>query len=160
MSNDRRKKYIEVMTLIRRELLNVGIKTKVTSVALTGSCYFEFEEPRMGKARVGDHNERERYGYRWQIRADIKTPYRDLSKGHPRFFYPFDKLEVVIAHMINYHASIKKRDGALLEKLKGVPKVDELRSGPLKGKGYKPDGCVCGLPPWELCVENCPHAIK
>ena len=28
------------------------------------------------------------------------------------------------------------------------------------GERYKPDGCDCGLPPWELCREDCPHAIK
>ena len=27
------------------------------------------------------------------------------------------------------------------------------------GSHYKPDGCDCGLPPWELCRPNCEHAI-
>ena len=24
---------------------------------------------------------------------------------------------------------------------------------------YKPDGCDCGLPPWELCKPDCVHAL-
>ncbi len=31
---------------------------------------------------------------------------------------------------------------------------------PITGKGYRPDGCDCGLPPWELCRSDCPHAIR
>jgi len=29
----------------------------------------------------------------------------------------------------------------------------------ITGKDYKPDGCDCGLPPWELCKPDCVHAI-
>lgn len=28
------------------------------------------------------------------------------------------------------------------------------------GKSYVPDGCTCGLPPWDLCKPDCEHAIK
>jgi len=27
------------------------------------------------------------------------------------------------------------------------------------GLRYKPSGCACGLPPWELCKPMCEHAI-
>lgn len=30
----------------------------------------------------------------------------------------------------------------------------------IKGKKWKPDGCDCGLPPWELCKPDCQHAIR
>ena len=29
----------------------------------------------------------------------------------------------------------------------------------ITGKKYKPDGCDCGLPPWELCKPDCQYAI-
>lgn len=32
-------------------------------------------------------------------------------------------------------------------------------SKPVTGKNYRPDGCDCGLPPWELCRPDCIHAI-
>lgn len=30
----------------------------------------------------------------------------------------------------------------------------------VRGASYTPDGCDCGLPAWELCKEDCQHAIK
>lgn len=27
------------------------------------------------------------------------------------------------------------------------------------GEHYKPDGCDCGLPPWELCRVDCEHGL-
>lgn len=30
---------------------------------------------------------------------------------------------------------------------------------PTTGKHYRPDGCTCGLPPWEVCKPDCQHAI-
>lgn len=30
----------------------------------------------------------------------------------------------------------------------------------IKGAEYKPDGCDCGLPSWEICREVCEHAIR
>lgn len=30
---------------------------------------------------------------------------------------------------------------------------------PIVGKKYRPDGCDCGRPPWELCSNDCRHAI-
>ena len=29
----------------------------------------------------------------------------------------------------------------------------------IRGPRYRPDGCNCGRPPWELCATSCQHAI-
>lgn len=34
-----------------------------------------------------------------------------------------------------------------------------LSAKPKRGKGFKEDGCDCGLPPWELCKPDCPHRL-
>lgn len=31
---------------------------------------------------------------------------------------------------------------------------------PVVGKNYRPDGCDCGLPPWDLCRPDCRHALR
>jgi hypothetical protein len=31
---------------------------------------------------------------------------------------------------------------------------------PSVGERYRPDGCDCGRPPWELCNSKCEHAIR
>jgi hypothetical protein len=38
-------------------------------------------------------------------------------------------------------------------------KFDHIEVKSIKGKHYKPDGCDCGRPPWELCKPDCKHAI-
>lgn len=39
-------------------------------------------------------------------------------------------------------------------------KLDHIECLEMAGASYRPDGCDCGLPPWEICRENCPHAIR
>lgn len=48
----------------------------------------------------------------------------------------------------------------LCSKVRSAGKVfKEKVAGPFTGKYYKPDGCDCGLPPWELCKPDCVHAL-
>ena len=98
----------KLMKQLRDLLLEEGLKTKVVSVAKSGSCYVAFHDVRMGKIRIGNHNERERYGYRWQIRHDAKAFQILKEKGHKQFIYPPTMLEDAVAHMKNYHAKIRR----------------------------------------------------
>jgi hypothetical protein len=82
---------------------NAGLKPILVKRAMSGSVYYRFADERLGKLRIGDHNERERYGYRWQVRLDLEEPSRiDTSKGHRRFFYRADNLKDLVRHMRNY----------------------------------------------------------
>lgn len=38
-------------------------------------------------------------------------------------------------------------------------RLDHIEKPMIFGKKYKPDGCDCGLPPWELCRSDCAHAL-
>lgn len=96
------------MNDLRDRLEAAGLRTDVVSRAATGSRYLRFEVEEMGKIRIGDHSERERYGYRWQIRTDISEPRVDETKGHRRFFYPSTALDEAVRHMVNYYRKIKK----------------------------------------------------
>lgn len=48
----------------------------------------------------------------------------------------------------------------LREIVKEQPKEIEMHrvGSTITGAHYKPDGCTCGLPPWELCQPDCEHA--
>ena len=70
----------------------------------------QFKDKRMGKCRFGDHNERSRYGYRWQIRTDIEEPYVSKGKGHKQFFFPAAKLEDAAEKMIQYYNAIRRNN--------------------------------------------------
>lgn len=108
MAKKNKPQHNKVMAELRRRLLSVGLKTESICVAKGGSCYFKFEDERMGKCRIGDHNERTRYGYRWQIRTDIVQAYTSLEKGHKQFFVPAQKLDVAVAQMVNYYNAIQR----------------------------------------------------
>lgn len=91
---------------LTRLLAAANLPVEITAVAATGSTYLFFpKHPHMGKIRVGDHNERKRYGYRWQIRIDMnnKKKYVDKKKGHARYFYSDEALYDAVTHMIAYN---------------------------------------------------------
>lgn len=100
---------VRVMQQLRFDLWRHGLYTRIISIGTTGSCYIGFVDQRMGKIRVGDHPERKKYGYRWQVRLDLKVSYMNEDKGHPRYFYPAADLEKVVGHMARYLTAIRRR---------------------------------------------------
>ncbi len=96
---------------LRDTLKKNGVKlTFISRSFVTGSVYMEFDMPEMGKLRIGDHNERERYGYRWQLRLDQKEDSMVVKrKGHKQFFYSVDNLDGMVSHILNYRAAILRR---------------------------------------------------
>lgn len=100
----------ETTKQLQNMLKEAGIKTSIITEAKTGSTYVEFKDrPYMGKLRVGDHNERKRYGYRWQIRTDITESYIDKSKGHAQYFYAACDLEAAVKHIVNYNNAVERK---------------------------------------------------
>jgi len=92
------------------ELVKHRIKASIVSIAKTGSIYIKFKEQRMGKIRIGGHNKRKRYGYKWQLRTDINEAFEDYDKGHRRFFFPITQYKKAVDRMVSYHNSIKAAD--------------------------------------------------
>ena len=100
------KKPCDIALALLEKIHQAGLKAKIFKVAKSGSVYIHFADSRMGKVRVGTHNERERYGYRWQIRLDVVTPFTINDKGHKQFFYSAFDLQPAVDHMIAYKVSI------------------------------------------------------
>jgi hypothetical protein len=90
---------------LEEKLALFGLKLELITEAASGSCYLAFQGDsmnRMGKIRIGDHPERQCYGYRWQIRLDIDSAFEDSSKGHRQFFYPATALDDAVAEMVSW----------------------------------------------------------
>lgn len=87
-----------------------NIDAAIFKVADTGSVYVHFTNPKLGKLRVGDHNEKKDLGYRWQIRTDITDSEVKQNKGHNQFFYPVDQIPQFLRHIRNYYNKIIKID--------------------------------------------------
>lgn len=70
-----------LLKLLNREGLGAYIWHKAT----TKSCYIRFEDSRLGSIRIADHNGREKYQYKFNVRTDISRSYIDREKW--RFYY-------------------------------------------------------------------------
>lgn len=70
--------------------------------AKTGSTYLKFLEPGMGSIRVGDHDGREKYHYRYNVRLDHQgAPMRTTSAGWVQYFFGarhLEQLRDAVAH--------------------------------------------------------------
>ena len=84
-----------------------GISAFIFKVAQTGSVYVHFTNSKIGKLRVGDHDEKINLGYRWQLRLDIDKHYVINDKGHNQFFYPVAMIENLVNHINNYRRKIE-----------------------------------------------------
>jgi len=97
----------DIAEILLIELDKRGVEAYIIAAAASGSVYIGFKDPRMGKLRISTHEERSRYGYRWQLRTDVKVSYEDTIKGHKQFFYPADEYMRAIEHMENYYEIIQ-----------------------------------------------------
>lgn len=94
----------DIFNRIERMLRIAKIELKILKVADTGSCYCYFENKQyLGKLRIANHREREKYGYRWQVRTDINKPKVVENKGHKQYFYDQNNLHELVNHIINYN---------------------------------------------------------
>jgi hypothetical protein len=56
--------------------------------ALTGSVYIKFDNPRLRSLRIGDHDGREKYRYKWNLRYDINKSYKEDDNSVMRYYFP------------------------------------------------------------------------
>lgn len=93
---------------IRARLAECNIETVVHAEAKGSlSTYIKISQERVGSIRISDHEERDRYAYRWQLRYDITEKRVDRSKSHPRYFYPPSEWREMCDH-IDLYARIKR----------------------------------------------------
>ncbi len=96
----------EIANTIIKLLKEANIKASIFKIALTGSVYIHFSNPKLGKLRVGDHKEKNTLGYRWQLRTDLKEPQVKENKGHKQFLYPVTHISNLINHIKNYYKKV------------------------------------------------------
>ena len=56
--------------------------------ARTGSVYIKFENSGLRSLRVGDHDGKEKYRYKWNLRYDINKSYSENDNGVMRHYFP------------------------------------------------------------------------
>ena len=57
---------------IIEKLKQRGINSYIWCVATTGSVYIRFEDAKICSIRIGDHDGKEQWKYKFNLRADVK----------------------------------------------------------------------------------------
>lgn len=70
-----------------RELSSRGIRAEIWHDA-GKSVYLRMDDARLGSIRISDHEGREKYEYRWNMRADIDEPMISRLDGRTQYFFP------------------------------------------------------------------------
>lgn len=75
--------------------------------ARSGSAYIRFKDERMGSIRVGDHDGREKYKYKFNVRADIKKSYMHKDAEIWRLYFTIDDITGLVKALSDRREQIK-----------------------------------------------------
>lgn len=85
---------------IINKLKRYNIKCYINNVAKTGSIYLKIDNFKWS-IRIGNHNGREKYKYKYNIRFDIKTGYSEIDNGIERYYYAPNQINMLINSIID-----------------------------------------------------------
>lgn len=77
----------------------------------SNSIYIKFKNASVGSIRIGDHNERKRYSYRWNLRHDIKQKNIVDKHQHLQYYYPINLVFKMCQHIMNYENKMLIKKG-------------------------------------------------
>lgn len=109
MTDAEQKQQIQkVVRRIEQELKGFGLKKYY--VAQTGSTYLRFRDSRLRSVRVGDHDGREKYRYKWNLRSDIPSSFERNDRTICRFYFTFNNISAFVKRVKEYHQDICKQE--------------------------------------------------
>jgi len=100
----------DVISELFRKLRAVGLKPWIYTIAQTGSVYVKFADTRMRSLRIGDHNGREKYRYKWNLRFDVKDSFEETDRGVHRFYFAFSDIDGMVKRMKQYKEAIEQNE--------------------------------------------------
>ena len=80
-------------------LSNLGISIHIYHAFSTNSIYIKLDYGVLGSIRISDHDGKERYKYKYNVRTDIKEYYEENN----RKYYPSNKIENLICDILLEH---------------------------------------------------------
>lgn len=87
-------------------LNNENLDAYIHHIAKTGSAYIKFKDERMGSIRIGDHDGRERYRYRFNLRSDISKRYVEEDRGIFRYYCPIHQINLLLVDIMKRRAVV------------------------------------------------------
>ena len=89
--------FTKIANKIIAELQKEGVTAYLWHKATTGSVYVRFEDPRIGSIRIGNHNGRDQYQYKFNVRSDMKGNGRWIKPEKTwRYFQPLETWKDII----------------------------------------------------------------
>lgn len=109
---------IAIAKKLVQSLNDKGIKCYIYHQSKYNSVYVKFEDERMRSVRIADHKGREKYKYKFNLRADVPRYKCTIDRGVKRHYYPENKWKVMRKHLINRYYKINgtTRKKALTER--------------------------------------------
>jgi hypothetical protein len=94
-------KHIEIAKIIIDLLEMKGVPAYVHCEATTSSVYIRFADPRNASIRIGDHDGKSRYRYKWNVRTDKKFRKRGrfgwmVDRGIWRYYTTADRIDEMV----------------------------------------------------------------
>jgi len=71
---------------IIHELKKLNLEPYIYHKAMTGSIYIKFKNNKIGSLRLGDHDGREKYRYRFNVRSDMAGTNTFEDRGVIRYY--------------------------------------------------------------------------
>lgn len=119
---------LQIANNIIDELNKLNIKSYIWYKAKTGSIYIRFDECLLGSIRIADHEGRQKYNYKYNIRSDYKfAPKWYKNENYWRYYCNIKDWKTIIDIIHKNYTFILENN--MKPKFKyGVPKQRKNRS--------------------------------
>lgn len=96
-----------ICNLVVNALNTYGLGAYVYHRALTGSIYVRFKNPNLRSLRIGDHDGREKYQYKFNLRSDLEKAGWKVENEKWRYYCPHNKWEWMVKEILKRWEIIK-----------------------------------------------------
>ena len=93
------KSYRQFADQLVNRLNKEGLDAYIWCHATTGSAYIRFKDSRMCSIRVGDHDGREKYKYKYNVRSDVKEFHKHKDEMTWRYYFPMNAIDKLIEEL-------------------------------------------------------------
>lgn len=100
--------FFNLADVIVATLTEKGIECYVWCKATTGSAYIRFNDSRMCSIRLGDHEGKSEYKYKYNVRSDVKKSYAKKENDIWRLYYPVHDLQKLYTDIEERHKRSKE----------------------------------------------------
>lgn len=83
-----------------------GIHAHVFHKATTGSVYVRFDNANIGSVRIGDHDGREKYRYRFNLRQDLTECKTENDNGIERYYFPAADIKSAVQAILKRNEAV------------------------------------------------------